>query len=219
MPAGPDAICVSLYPTQPITPYHHLPLQTPSPFPILHCFPCPPVAPQVCHSHRALCSQGFAGPMEQQRSKFLGSAADLEQVLMPFVRERASWLSYYEQRTKRVNGKQVKSPAQPKSLAECPHGVWNAVRTLQWNFAIQREKVRVSMASLWDACYPHWTVKPSEDQKQSWCESMTSRFHNACLDLAQAQRRNAKWFDKVCQAGPEDSLFSSIRPYPPSPKH
>ena len=140
------------------------------------------------------------------RSKYNGTAADLQKLLLPFVKQRATWLSYYEKgkAPKKSNGEPTKKhKAQPKNLLECPRGMWHKVRAAQRNFAIQKEKVKVVMPLLWDECRAFWPVLPSEDAKEAWCNSMVERFHNACLDLAAAQRKGSKWVEKICR-DPED---------------
>ena len=142
------------------------------------------------------------------RNKYKGTAEDLKNLLLPFVKSRATWLAYYEHRRMTGKNKVKNNKPQCKNLLECPPGMWCAVRGAQPNFAIQREKLKTAMPTLWDECRACWPVAPSEDQKASWCHSMVERFHNACLDLGRAHRQQLKWVEKVCR-DPE-AIFNII---------
>ena len=179
-----------------------VPRRPPDPCPARHLGPSR--VPLACWSSDTMTDAAAAA----YRNKYKGTAEDLKNLLLPFVKGRATWLAYYEHRRMTGKNKVKDNKPQCKNLLECPPGMWCAVRGAQPNFAIQREKLKTAMPTLWDECRACWPVAPSEDQKASWCHSMVERFHNACLDLGRAHRQQLKWVEKVCR-DPE-AIFNII---------
>lgn len=119
------------------------------------------------------------------RSRFNGDHTELVRVLKPFVAQSPVWLEYPD------DAKQV----QPLKLGKSPRGMWSAVADLQGNFAFKITTIRKAMPSLWDESYAAWQMRPQEDKRTSWCDSMSNRFHTACLHLAKAKRNGTpKWY-------------------------